>query len=80
MEHLITTRDRSACVSRLRVPTPGGDGLMDEWLEHRFLREGEKEFPIRNEQVRASLLSLIWLTVSNIQTSYVNIWFWCGKS
>ena len=47
-------RDRSACLSQLRVPKPGGrEGeLVDDWLEHYFLREGDKEFPVRNEQVR----------------------------
>ncbi len=45
-------RDGSACMSHLRVPSPSGTGLTDKWLEHRFLSEGEKEFPIRNEQVQ----------------------------
>ncbi len=46
-------RDGSACVSHLRIPATHCTGLVDKWLEHRFLREGEKEFPLRNDQVKA---------------------------
>ena len=47
-------RDESACVTLQRVPKAGGkDGeLEDYWLKYYHLAEGEKEFPVRNRQVR----------------------------
>ncbi len=52
--YTVFPRDRSACVSHMRVPTSGGGGLTDEWLEHHTLKEGEEQYPFRNKQVIAS--------------------------
>ena len=47
-------RDESACVTLQRVPKVGGkEGeLEDYWLKYRHVEDGEKEFPLRNKQVR----------------------------
>ena len=51
-------RDRSACVTLKRVSKPGGEPgeLVDHWLEFYHRPENEKEFPLRNGQVKNCLI------------------------
>ena len=54
-------RDRSASVALKRVPKPGGQPgeLVDEWLEFYHRPESEKEFPLRNDQVKSKSGSIV---------------------
>jgi hypothetical protein len=43
-------RDETACVTLRKISRKDGE-LENHWLEHYFLKEGEKEFYVRNRQV-----------------------------
>ena len=46
-------RDGSACTTLKRVPGPSGK-LVDEWMEFYLKKETEKEFYLRNKQVKTA--------------------------
>ena len=52
----IFIRDGSACTTLRRVPGPSGK-FVDEWMEFYFKKETEKEFYLRNRQVKKILPS-----------------------
>ena len=47
-------RDGSACTTLKRVPGPSGK-LVDEWMEFYLKKETEKEFYLRNKQVKTDI-------------------------
>ena len=71
----VSPRDRSACVSHLRVPTSGGGGLTDEWLEHHTLKEGEEQYPFRNKQVIASGYRMRVFEVLHVEMFIIPLYF-----